>query len=199
MTEYKTQNGRSVYDGNGLYPDLYIKPTEYHPITKVLVGNDLIFDYATKFRAENTRIGEAKNFTLTDSEYTKFTNYLSTQDYNYDTPTEALLIELNAQAKIEGKLAEIKTEFEALKAKIYHSKQNDLTQFKAEIKTILENEIVGRYYFDHGRFEHSFQYDKDLEEALKTLTNKTTLAAILKGEGSYKTIGKPSNVLLPSK
>lgn len=192
MKEYKTKAGRSVYDGNGIFPDVFIKPVDYHSITKVLVNKDFLFDYATKFRSENSKIDEAKKFKLGDAAYEKFMTYLSSKDYNYDTPTEAALNELAEQVKKEGKSDEIKVEFDALKAKVYHSKKNDLNQFRNEIKEILENEIVSRYYFEHGRFEQSFQYDKELKEALRILSERETMAAILAGSGSYKVIGKPT-------
>ena len=192
MKEYKTRAGRSVYDGNGIYPDVFIKPVDYHSITKVLVNKDFLFDYATKFRSENPKIDEAKKFKLGDAAYEKFMMYLSSKDYNYDTPTEAALNELAEQVKKEGKSDEIKVEFDALKAKVYHSKKNDLNQFRNEIKEILENEIVSRYYFEHGRFEQSFQYDKELKEALRILSERETITAILAGSGSYKVIGKPT-------
>lgn len=192
MKEYKTKAGRSVYDGNGIYPDVFIKPVDYHSITKVLVNKDFLFDYATKFRSENSKIDEAKKFKLGDVAYEKFMTYLSSKDYNYDTPTEAALNELAEQVKKEGKSDEIKVEFDALKAKVYHSKKNDLNQFRNEIKEILENEIVSRYYFEHGRFEQSFQYDKELKEALRILSERETIATILAGSGSYKVIGKPT-------
>ncbi len=192
MKEYKTTTGRSVYDGNGIYPDVFVKPVDYHSITKVLVNKDFVFDYATKFRSENPKIDEPKKFKLGDAAYEKFVTYLSSKDYNYDTPMEAALNELAEQIKKEGKSNEIKAEFDALRAKVYHSKKNDLNQFRNEIKEILENEIVSRYYFEHGRFEQSFQYDKELKEAMRVISEKDTLTAILAGSGSYKIIGKPN-------
>lgn len=192
MKEYKTTTGRSVYDGNGIYPDVFVKPVDYHSITKVLVNKDFVFDYATKFRSENPKIDEPKKFKLGDAAYEKFVTYLSSKDYNYDTPMEAALNELAEQTKKEGKSNEIKAEFDALRAKVYHSKKNDLNQFRNEIKEILENEIVSRYYFEHGRFEQSFQYDKELKEAMRVIAEKDTLTAILAGSGSYKIIGKPN-------
>jgi carboxyl-terminal processing protease len=191
MREYKTKAGRSVYDGNGIYPDIFIKPMDYHAITKVLINKDYIFDYATKFRSEVGKIGEAKNFRLSDADYEKFVLYLSTKDYSYDTPTELALSELIDEAMKEGTASQIKAELEALRVKVYHSKKSDLSQFQDEVRAVLENEIVSRYYFERGRFEQSFQYDKEVQEALKVVTNKATMTTILGGVGTYKIIGKP--------
>lgn len=191
ITEYKTKAGRSVYDGSGIYPDIFVKPAKYNLITQTLASKFHIFDYATQYRNERSSIPDAKIFKLTDAEYTKFINYLSARDYNYNTKTERLLNDLRDEAEKESKLEDIKTEFEALKAKVSYSKKNDLTQFKDEIRKVLEAEIVSRYFFQKGRLEQGFKYDADLSESLKILANKTVLASILSGEGNYKSIGKP--------
>ena len=191
ITQYKTKIGRYVYDGSGIYPDLFVKPVKYNTITQTLAGKYFIFDYATQYRLQNTTLANAKNFKLTDAEYLKFASYLSDKDYNYKTKTEKLLSDLGEEADKENKLSEIKAEFEALKAKVNISKKNDLIQFNDEIKRVLESEIVSRYYFQKGRIEQGFKYDNEVSEALKVISNKSVLASILKGDGTFKTIGKP--------
>lgn len=193
ITEYKTKGGRLVYDGSGIYPDVYISPFRYSLITQTLAAKHYIFDYATTYRNAHTSIPEPESFRLTDAEYNDFISYLSTRDYNYDTQTESILNELYEEAGKESKLADIKPEFEALKAKISHSKKNDLVQFKDEIRRVLESEIVSRYYYSKGRLRQGFKYDTELNESLKVITNKPMVASILSGEGNYKSIGKPGN------
>lgn len=191
ITEYKTKVGRSVYDGSGIYPDVFVKPVRYNLITQTLASKYHIFDYATLYRNERESIPDAKSFKLTDAEYAKFVSYLSTRDYNYNTRTERILNDLRDEAERESKLTDIKTEYDALRAKVSSSKKNDLVQFKDEIRKVLEAEIVSRYFFEKGRLEQGFKYDIDLSESLKILGNKTVLASILNGEGTYKSIGKP--------
>lgn len=191
ITEYKTRSGRSVYDGSGIFPDVYVKALKYNLITQTLASKYHIFDYATQYRNEKAEISDAKTFRLTDGEYDKFIAYLSKRDFNYNTRTEKLLNELGDEVESESKMGELKSEFDALKAKVSHSKKNDLIQFKNEIRKVLENEIVSRYYYERGRLEQNFQYDNELSESLKIISNKSVLASILSGEGSYKSIGKP--------
>lgn len=191
ITEYKTKAGRSVYDGSGIYPDVYVKPVKYNPITQTLASKYYIFDYATQYRNERASIPDAKNFKLTDAEFAKFVAYLSNRDISYNTRTERIMNELREEAEKENKMAEIKAEYDALRSKVSYSKKNDLVQFKEEIRKALEAEIVSRYYFEKGRLEQGFKYDADIAESLKIINNKTVLASILNGEGNYKSIGKP--------
>jgi carboxyl-terminal processing protease len=191
ITEYKTKSGRSVYDGSGIFPDVFIKPLRYSLITQSLASKYHIFDYATQYRNLKASISDPKSFRLNDSEYNEFIAFLTKRDYSYDTKVERLLNELREEAEKENKITELKPEFDALKVKVSLSKKNDLIVFKSEIKRVLESEIVSRYYFEKGRLEQNFQYDNELSEAQKVLSDKSVLASILNGEGTYKSIGKP--------
>ena len=189
--EFKTKNGRSVYDGSGIYPDLFIKQDKYATVTQALVGKLFLFDYATKYRESHPKIGDARTFKLTDAEYDDFVKYLSTKNYTYSTASEKVLTQLKTEATNEKEFNEIQAEYESLKTKLLNSKKNDLRIHKDEIQQILENEIVSRYYFEKGRNDNSFKYDKELASAVKSMQDKAQTAAILRGDGAYKVIGKP--------
>lgn len=191
ITEYKTKSGRSVYDGSGIFPDIFVNQLKYSLLTRALVSGFHVFDYATQYRSEKPKMPSAKAFKLSDVEYEDFIKFLSTRTYNYQSGTEKLFSDLRAEAKKENKSEAYKSELEALNAKISASKKNDLYLFKDEIKKVLEGEIVSRYYYQKGRTEHSLPNDRELNEAIKLLANKTMLASILDGEGNYKNIGKP--------
>ena len=194
MTVYKTKIGRSVYNGSGIYPDVFVEPYKFHQITQVLVTKYYIFDYATEFVKKHPTIASANNFHLSDTEYQNFVSYLDGKDYNYQTATEQTLANFKKDAENDKKWDEIKTEYDNLKAKVSYSKKNDLTQYKPEIKRVLESEITQRYYFEKGKAQQAFQYDLELKKAKDLLMNNTLMAAVLKGEGDYKTIGKPGTV-----
>jgi len=191
MHEFKTKDGRSVYDGSGIYPDIFIKPERFANITQTLIGKLFLFDYATKYREAHPKIGDARTFALTDAEYDDFVKYLADKNYTYNTSSEKVLATLKTEATKEKQFDQIQTEYDVLKTKLLNSKKNDLQIHKAEIKQALENEIASRYYFDKGRYEANFKYDTELAQAVKTMQDKTQLAAILKGDGAYKVIGKP--------
>ncbi|TSJ40371.1 S41 family peptidase [Mucilaginibacter corticis] len=191
MHEFKTKNGRSVYDGSGIYPDIFVKHEAYANITQALVGKLLLFDYATKYRLSHAKINDAKTFTLSDADYEDFVKFLADKNYTYNTTSEKVLTALKTEATKEKQFDQIQSEYDALKTKLANTKKNDLQLHKAEIKQALENEIVGRYYFDKGRYESYFKYDNELAQAIKTMQDKNQLAAVLKGDGSYKVIGKP--------
>jgi len=197
--EFKTKDGRSVYDGSGIYPDVFIKQERFASVTSSLLGKLLVFDYATQYRNTHAKIADPKSFTMSDADYDDFVKFLSGKNYSYNSPTEKLLVDLKTEATKEKQFNDIQNEYAVLQTKLLESKKNDLQIHKDEIKQLLENEIVSRYYFEKGRYEDNFKYDKELAQAVKTMQDKTQLDAILKGEGNYKVIGKPVLAVVATK
>jgi len=189
--EFKTKNGRSVYDGSGIYPDVLVKQEPVANITKALITKMQIFNYANNYRNTHEQLPAPDKFNLSDADYADFVKYLSGKDYSYSTQTERLLTDLKTVAEHEKQLGEIKNEYDALKTKLAISKKNDLIQHQAEIRQLLESELITRYYYEKGRIEHSFKFDKELAAAAQVIQNKPEVLAILKGEGDHKVIGKP--------
>jgi carboxyl-terminal processing protease len=188
--EFKTKDGRSVYDGSGIYPDIFVKPDHFANVTQTLVGKLLVFDYATHYRDTHPTIN-LPGFAVSDADYADFVKFLADKNYTYNTGSEKLLDNLKTEATKEKQFGEIQTEYDALKAKLATNKKNDLQLHKDEIKQVLENEIASRYYYEKGRYETNFKYDKELAQAIKTMQDKEQVASVLKGEGAYKVIGKP--------
>ncbi len=168
---FKTAGGRTVYDGAGIDPDIAV---DGKPITKVaasLLTKNHIFNFATIYRAKNPKIAPAKDFRLSDKEYQDFVTYLTGKEYGYSTKSEELLKELETTTKDEKYYDAIAAELTKLKQSVSHDKNNDLVKHKDEIKRLLEDEIVSRYYYSSGRTLVSFNYDEDIKAALKVLND----------------------------
>ena len=98
---------------------------------------------------------------------------------------------LKADAQSEKSWDAIKPGYEQMQQKLSANRQNELAFHKNEIKRVLESEIAQRYYFQKGRTLQSFQYDAELKKAKDLIADANLMAEILKGAGSYGTIGKP--------
>jgi carboxyl-terminal processing protease len=191
ITEFKTKNKRSIYDGSGIYPDIITKSPLFHLVSFSLMQKYLVFNYATEFRAKTNEIPDAKTFSLTDQQYNEFMSFVEQAKFDYTTKSEEQLTELEKVSKKEKYYANVSADYERLKAKIAAKKKTDLITFKPEIKQLIESEIACRYYFQDGRVEASFKYDDDIKQALKVLQSTKDYLAIINGEGKYKVIGKP--------
>jgi carboxyl-terminal processing protease len=191
MVAFKTKSGRIVYDGGGIEPDVYIEPHKYSNIATNLVVKYVIFDYATKYRNLHPAIASAKDFVITDDIYNDFVSFISDKDYDYTTKSEQSLKDLKVNAENEKYYDAIKIEYEALKNKMMHNKKEDVETFKDEIKELLKEEVVSRYYYQKGRQEASFSSDQEVKKAIELFSEDKTYKGIL--EGSVKLNKKGSS------
>ncbi|MES2448073.1 MAG: S41 family peptidase [Bacteroidota bacterium] len=191
MKPFNTKGGRTVYNGNGVYPDVFVESVIYSPITISLVNKSLYFDYANAYKKAHPTLQNTKNFQLSDNDYAQFVNNLANKDYSYVANTEKMLAELKAAAEKENKSESLKEELQNLSAKLINAKKNDLNSHKQEIKRVLETQIVSRYAFEKGKIEHSFQYDQEIAKAKQLFSNQLQINSILQGKDNFKIIGTP--------
>ena len=130
-TAFKTKNGRTVYDGGGITPDIEVERKIVHPIIVSLYSKNLIFDFATLYVSKNKTIKPAKEFIFSDSDYTSFIKFLEGKEYDYITKVEGTIDDLEKNAKTEKYYDGIKNQIEALRKQVGHNKENDLNTFKA--------------------------------------------------------------------
>ncbi len=176
---FKTQNGRDVIDGRGIEPDVEVILDDFSRLTATIYSSNLLFNFATKYHSTHPSIPAAGIFTLTDQEYTDFKAYVLKEEFTYSTASEEMLKKMKETAEEEGYYDESKAEYDALLAKVVPSKERDLEKFKEEIKIMLENEIVSRYYYQKGRAIDSFRTDKNISKAIELLKNNALYNTIL--------------------
>jgi len=156
---FKTVNGRIVLDGAGIEPDEKVDEVTYAPISYTLVTGNHIFDFATQYFYKHKSIANPLTFVISDQEYEDFKKFLEGKDYDYTTYTEKSVKDLEKFLEKEPYYQEIKANLEAVKSKVNHSKENDLDTHKKEIKKIISEEIVSRYYFQEGMIEAGLDED----------------------------------------
>lgn len=174
VKKFKTANGRDVIDGRGVEPDFIVDKNDLSKLTTMLYIKNILFDFATDYARKNTSIAEASKFTLSEAEYQEFKTFALSKEFEYSTDSEEVLKKLKETAEEEGYFDEANTEYDALLAKLTPSKARDLEKFKAEIKELLENEIVSRYYFQNGRIINSFTSDRIVLKAIEILQDNKT-------------------------
>jgi carboxyl-terminal processing protease len=178
-TAFKTKNGRTVYDGGGIEPDLALEPEKASNIAFSLVTKYLIFDYANYFKRKNPGIATAKDFVITDAIYNDFIQFINGKDYDYTTKSEKGLADLKLVAEKEGYYNAIKPEYLALKDKLIHDKTADLIKNKDEIKSLLKSEIANRYYYQKGRIEATLSDDNEITKSIEVLSDLKTYKKLL--------------------
>ncbi len=176
---FKTKNGRDVIDGRGIEPDVKVELENLSRLTATIYANNLIFNYATRYHNSHVSIAEAGKFALTDAEYDEFKKYVLSEEFTYSTASEEMLKKMKETAEKEGFYEDSKAEYDALMARVVPSKDRDLEKFRSEIKYLLENEIISRYYYQKGRAIDAFRNDLYVEKALEILKTRSTYNTIL--------------------
>ena len=177
--EYKTQNGRTVYDGGGLDPDIEVVNEIMGPVAEALVNSGLTFEYASKYCNEHAVQPDFKNFRLSDKDYAEFVSWVRAQKFQYTTALERSMTDLLEDARKERFYADVEAELISLKNKIEINKTNDLFRFKAEIAEILEEQIAFHFGLVQGQAEVSVARDREIQEAKKVLNDPRAYEKLL--------------------
>ncbi len=179
-SEFKTKNGRKVYDGGGLDPDVHLKKEAPSSALIELNNAGYLFEYATKYCSENpVPPTPLKNFRLTEIEYKKFTDWMKAQKFSYTTELEKKANELIASAKAERHYDDLKPSLTELQNKINDYHTADLTRLRMEISSLLEEEIGFHYQLGIGQVEVSLSRDQEIQEAKKILADIVAYKKIL--------------------
>jgi len=181
ISSYKTTNGRTVFDGGGIRPDIEIIPERISEMTIQLFAQNLIFNYATIYAAIHDNIADPSTFILTDDEYDDFKRFVEENNFTYETETEQKYNELLEAARKEKYYQVAEEAFVSLEEKLSHNNLKDLETFRPEIQQLLEEEIVNRYYYQAGRIRAQIQEDMQLDKAIELMKKPGNIEDILTG------------------
>lgn len=178
---FETRNGRPVFDGRGIAPDVTITEPDMAKVVGGLAVKDLFFDYANKYRATHDSIGKPETFVITDAIYEDFLTFVKDKEFTYDTESLDALDELVAAAKKERYYEHSEKAIEALKAELKPNKEEELRRFRDDVSEVLRGEIVSRYMLQTGRYRAALATDPYLKRALEVLNSGET-TTILSGK-----------------
>lgn len=176
---FKTKNGRTVYDGGGIQPDVELEDTKPSYIALALQKNDGIFDYVTNYYYKNPTLGD-KILAISDADYTDFKTFLKTQKYDFNTETELTLKKTLEAAKKEKLDETISTEYQQLLLAVQKSEENQLNKYQKEIKNLILDEIIKRYQYKEGLYQYYTKNDAQIKKAVAILNNSQEFNKIIK-------------------
>ncbi len=176
---YKTKGGRTVYDGGGIMPDIEVEAAKFSPITTALLKDNGIFDFATNYYYSH-EIKDWSDFQFSDADYQEFLQFLKKNNFEYETETEKEFAEALRKAEGDKLYKDINKSYNNLMTAIDLAKEKALIEKKAEIKTIISDEILKRYFYRNGMYNHHLQNSPEIKEAVDVLNNVKKYNAILK-------------------
>ena len=178
VNSFRTKNGRLVYDGGGITPDITVGFSKRNESTKALLKSRAIFNFATNFYYENPTISSAHNFSFSTSNFKDFLNYIKISDTTFKTSQEQLF---SNAFKSSSNFDLISEEYQEIKKKFLRVKIDELSKDQDFISDQITDYILVRYYYKNGVYEKKLKNDIVLLEAVKILKNKSRYTNILNG------------------
>jgi carboxyl-terminal processing protease len=174
---FKTRNGRTVLDGGGVKPDILIPIDTATGIVRDLLEQNVIFNYATEWKLKQPTIDSSEAFRFLD--WDGFVRFVQQSGFRYETQVEQQLARLREAADNDG--LSIQNELNALKSSVEVYKSGALEAHRGRIIREIEQEIVGRYYFEKGKVRKKLVDDPYIAEAIRLLNDPASYRAILSG------------------
>ena len=179
-TEFRTQNGRAVYDGGGVDPDYSIPVKELAPVTAAILENDLFFQFFNE--TQDLLIEDARAFELPKETYNQFVEWMSDKDLSYNNSLQLELEAFKASAQNSNQFNKLKSGISSLESMLKVNIKRDIEENEDEITYFLKEEAVMRSLMQKGQIEASFEIDQDLAKALEVLNNSNLYNETLAGQ-----------------
>ncbi|PQJ77182.1 S41 family peptidase [Polaribacter glomeratus] len=174
---FKTENGREVFDGGGVLPDVVLETSNKTEATEVLVDSKAIFNFAIDYFYKNPKIATVENYQFSNTDFKNFTNYL-VLDTTFVTKQERLFETAFLSAENNG----ISKEYQKIKEKLFEDKIAQISKNEDILRVLLEEEILEKYYYKEGVYQHHLKNDATIKEAVKLLKNQDKYKQVLSGK-----------------
>ncbi|WP_375238469.1 S41 family peptidase [Aurantibacter sp.] len=176
---FTTKNGRKVFDGGGVFPDETVETSKNSAITKAILKEQNIFEFATKFYYEND-IKDINSFKITDTHFNAFKSYLKNSGFTFQTDTEKALKKALEISKTENLDDDISKDYTNLVSNLNKAKDQAIQDNKIQLVNLLTDEIVKRYTYREGLYEYYKIHNQDIKTATKILLDSNKYNNYLK-------------------
>ncbi|RME21021.1 MAG: hypothetical protein D6800_12545, partial [Candidatus Zixiibacteriota bacterium] len=175
---FYTNNGRKVYGGGGIIPDIQVERETYKPIEINLERQGMFFDFAVKYVADHPDV--KPTLTITDDILEQFRRFLKEKKFTYKSVLQSSLEELQKTIKEEGKEDEFSATLARMDSLIEQEKHNDFNESKEYIRRAIKREIVRSIAGERGVYEHVIlPTDKTIAKAVEVLKSPDTYAKMM--------------------
>ena len=135
-------------------------------ITYSLYINHYLFDYATRYHRLHDSIAAPQEFELTDEEIEDFCNWLDEHGFTYETETSKFFSDMIRMAEHEDIDSTTLEKLKAFEPELTPDFREAIRRNIDEVKHLLGNEIVLRYYYQRGQAAYQLRYDPEFHRAL---------------------------------
>ena len=187
MQEFTTRNGRKVYEGKGLMPDVKTEADYISTFAVMLYNLGYVEDFLDGYmrRNPNQQI-DNRTFSLTDADYEDFVKYMEDKAVPYESRTRMALDVLKKCSEEERYDKDFIEDLATLESKLKDQKADNLRRYRAEILDMLNNDVVLRHSYYEGVVEHNLVSDSTVHKAVELLRDGERYRKILAEQDTEK-------------
>ena len=174
---FNTKNGRTVYDGGGVTPDVLLGKREKSKFIQKLIDSSLVFEFANNYY-HNNNVKDLGDFKLGEKGFNNFKKISLVHPVFLEDKSIREINELYDHIKKEG-LQGLEGTLKELKKSVNESKTRLIELHKSEITTALEGEIIKRFFYRKGLYTYYLVKSKDVKVAQELLGNTKSYLSIL--------------------
>ncbi len=180
IREFKTRNGRKVYDGGGIMPDVSLDAEYISRFALTLYAMGIIDEFGDEYmKRHHADTIDVRRFSISDEEYERFVEFVKERNVAYTSETRLALDQLRRAVKADRFEQDMEKHIADIESGLKDDTESNLRTYRDEIVESLNSHIVLRYKYSEGAVEHSLEEDKEVAEAVKLLGDLSEYREIL--------------------
>lgn len=172
---FMTRNGRKVYDGVGIDPDIEVPSEQLSLLEIALFRHSSFFFFANEYQSENS---DFEDETIDDTIFGKFTAFLQRSDFTYETRTQRNLNQLKSQMS-DDDADQLSDEIKRMESYLSEQKLRDMLEHENAIREHLYLELIARYDGEAARLRSSLSKAPSITRALKLFSDEPQFKSVL--------------------
>ena len=187
ISEFKTRNGRKVYDGKGLMPDVKTEPEYISSFAMMLYNLGYVEDFLDGYMRRNPNLKvDNRRFSISDSDYEDFVKFMADKDVPYESRTRLALESLKKISKEERYDADFAEDLKQIESKLKDQTADNLRHYRAEMMDLLNGDVVMRHNYFEGVVEYNLVSDSTVMKAVDLLRDAERYRKILTEQHTTK-------------
>ncbi|GAB4371837.1 MAG: S41 family peptidase [Calditrichia bacterium] len=176
---YKTRNGRPVYGGGGIKPDIEADNGKNGHFLLALWAKGYPFRFSVEYLASHPELKSQEQVVITDEILNDFRKFLEDQQMDFEIEGEAELKNFLKIAREEEYSDDIIDLVTVAVQKLKNEKEQQFDRHIEKIREILDMEFAEKIKGSEGRIAAGLKYDQVLASALKVLKDSKQYNQIL--------------------
>ena len=187
VNEFSTRNGRKVYDGGGIMPDVRVEEKPFSRFALTLYAMGYIDEFCDRYVASRPNLNaDSRSFAITDADYDDFTAYVLAKEVPYTSATRYALRQLRTAVDADRYDDRIGSLLEQMENSLNDDTASNMRTYRDDIVNTIESGIVRRLNYSAGVIERELLSSPEVAAAVELLRDPARYADILENQDTVK-------------